>query len=237
MKIHLVHLYAAEMNIYGDTGNRLVLQQRLAWRGYEPVVHLVGVGEKLPTQADIIIGGGGQDSGQTVVVEDLAKKKAQLQAMADDGVGMLMICGMYQLFGHYFLTQNGEKLAGIGVFDLITKASDSRLIGNITTQTTFGELVGYENHSGLTQLGKGLTAFGQCPKGQGNNGQDQTEGAIQKNVFGSYLHGPILAKNPQLADELIKLAIEHRSGQKSELKALDDSLEVQAAVHAKSRPR
>src|SRR3990167_4228065 len=97
MKVHIIHLYPKEMNIYGDTGNRLVLSQRLKWRGYEPIVHLVGLGDKLPAETDIILGGGGQDSGQALVIDDLAKRQAELNAMADDGVTMLMICGMYQL--------------------------------------------------------------------------------------------------------------------------------------------
>lgn len=237
MKVHIVHLYPKEMNIYGDTGNRLVLVQRLKWRGYEAVVHLVGLGDKLPTEADIILGGGGQDSGQALVISDLAKRRAELNAMANDGVTMLMICGMYQLFGHYFLTQAGDKLAGISVFNLVTRGSNKRLIGNIVTQSPFGELVGYENHSGLTELAKGLAALGECPKDQGNNGVDKKEGATVQNVFGSYLHGPILSKNPHFADELIRRALERRTGQQIILTPLTDELELTAADIAKSRPR
>ncbi len=236
-KIHLVHLYPVEMNIYGDTGNRLVMAQRLAWRGYQPVIHLVGVGEKLPPQVDFILGGGGQDSGQALVTADLAKKAAQLKSLAADGVPMLMICGLYQLFGHYFLTKEGDKLPGIGLFDLITRGSDTRLIGNITIRTAFGEVVGYENHSGLTELAAGQAAFGQAARGQGNNGQDRTEGATFNNVIGSYLHGPILAKNPALADELIARVLQHASGARPALKPLDDALELAASERAKRRPR
>lgn len=236
-KIQLVHLYPVEMNIYGDTGNRLVLERRLKWRSHEPVVHLVGVGDKLPAQTDLILGGGGQDSGQLLVTDDLAKKAAELKALAAAGVPMLMICGMYQLFGHYFLTAGGDKLPGIGLFDLVTRGSDTRLIGNITIQTPFGEVVGYENHSGLTELAVGQVPFGQAAKDTGNNGQDRTEGALTNNVFGSYLHGPILAKNPQLADELLAKAIEHSTGQPLRLKPLDDQLEQTAAARAKRRPR
>ncbi|HCM51805.1 TPA: glutamine amidotransferase [Candidatus Saccharibacteria bacterium] len=237
MKVHIIHLYPKEMNIYGDTGNRLVLSQRLKWRGYEPIVHLVGLGDKLPAETDIILGGGGQDSGQALVIDDLAKRQAELNAMADDGVTMLMICGMYQLFGHYFLTQDGDKLPGISVFNLVTRGSNQRLIGNIVSETPFGQLVGYENHSGLTELAKGLAALGKCPKGQGNNGADQNEGATVQNVFGSYLHGPILSKNPHFADELITRTIERKSGQKVQLTPLSDELELAAANVAKSRPR
>ncbi|OGL35481.1 hypothetical protein A3F65_00170 [Candidatus Saccharibacteria bacterium RIFCSPHIGHO2_12_FULL_47_16b] len=237
MKVHIVHLYPKEMNIYGDTGNRLVLAQRLKWRGYEPVIHLVGLGDELPKETDIILGGGGQDSGQALIIEDLAKRKTELKAIANDGATMLMICGMYQLFGHYFLTQNGQKLPGISVFDLITRGSNKRLIGNIISQTPFGELVGYENHSGLTELSKDLQPLGQCPNGQGNNGLDKKEGATVQNVFGSYLHGPILSKNPHFADELIRRAIERRTGHKQQLTPLNDDLELAAANIARSRPR
>lgn len=236
-KINLVHLYPVEMNIYGDTGNRLILQQRLRWRGYDVETHQVRVGDKLPNQTDIIIGGGGQDSGQALITDDLAKRQAQLQAMSQDGVSMLMICGMYQLFGHYFLTRDGTKLPGIGIFDLVTKASDTRLIGNITVATDFGDIVGYENHSGLTWLGQGQRSLGKTLKGRGNNGQDGAEGARQINVFGSYLHGPILAKNPDFADEILKRALARRTGKMIELEPLDDHLELEAAKRAKKRPR
>lgn len=237
MKVHLVHLYPVEMNIYGDTGNRLVLEQRLRWRGYDVETHLVRAGDKLPNQTDIIIGGGGQDSGQSLIVGDLAKRQAQLQAMAKDGVSMLMICGMYQLFGHYFLTQDGAKLPGIGIFDLVTRASNTRLIGNITATTDFGAIVGYENHSGLTWLGPNQPALGKTLRAQGNNGQDGTEGARQINVFGSYLHGPILSKNPHFADAILGQALARQTGKTIELEPLDDHLEKEAAIRAQKRPR
>lgn len=237
MKLNIAHLYPVEMNIYGDTGNRLVLSQRLKWRGFEAKIYLVRLGDKLPAEIDIILGGGGQDSGQALVIKDLAKRKKELQAMADDGVTMLMICGMYQLFGHYFLTKGGDKLPGVSVFDLITRGSDTRLIGNIVTQTSFGEVVGYENHSGLTELAESLAPFGKCSKNQGNNGLDRGEGAMRQNVFGSYLHGPILSKNPHFADELLGRAIVRRTGKRELLSQLDDALEHSAARVAMSRPR
>lgn len=237
MKLNIVHLYPKEMNIYGDTGNVLVLKKRMQWRGIEPVIHLVGVGQDIPDNVDIIIGGGGQDSGQLLVVEDLKTKSKKLNAMADDGVVMLMICGMYQLFGHYFLTQDGKKLPGISIFDSVTRASETRLIGNIVSKTPFGDLVGYENHSGLTTLGSGVESLGKTSSGQGNNGKDKTEGALIQNVFGSYIHGPILAKNPNFADELISRAITRLTGTTSDLKQLNDQLEHSAARVAKSRPR
>lgn len=236
-KINIVHLYPKEMNIYGDTGNLLILQKRLEWRGTEVVTHKVGIGQAMPDSVDIIVGGGGQDSGQTIIKNDLANRKKELSAMAKDGVCMLMICGMYQLFGHYFETFEEEKIPGISLFDLYTKASDTRLIGNITAETEFGRLVGYENHSGLTWLSSGQPSLGLVAKGQGNNGQDKTEGARLINVFGSYLHGPILAKNPKFADEIIARALMRKTGKNAELATLDDYLETEAAKIAIKSPR
>lgn len=227
-KIKIVHLYPREMNIYGDTGNTLILRRRLEWRGFKPEIELVGVGDRLPKDTDIIIGGGGQDSGQVTIQSDLIKRAGELRAMGDDGVVMMMICGMYQLFGHHFLTIAGEKLTGIGYFDLVTIGGPKRLIGNIRTKSDLGALAGYENHSGLTRLADGQKALARCKRGQGNNGRDRTEGAIKNNVFGSYLHGPILSKNPVLADELLQRAVNRRYGGQK-LKSLDDKLENLAA--------
>lgn len=230
-QIKIVHLYSREMNIYGDNGNALVLRRRLEWRDYKVELERVGVGHKLPKDTDIIIGGGGQDSGQVTIQDDLVKKAPQLTAMGNDGVVMLMICGMYQLFGHHFLTIAGEKLKGIGYFDMVTIGGPKRLIGNIKSESPFGKLVGYENHSGLTTLADGQASLATAKKGQGNNGRDKTEGAIKNNVFGSYMHGPILSKNSVLADYLLRKAIERRYGQKLQ-GSLDDKLEHQAAYVA-----
>jgi len=235
-KIHLVHLYPKEMNIYGDTGNRLILEQRLKWRGIEVEVSLVGVGEAIPADADIILGGGGQDAGQQVVESDLLTKQATLQQMADDGVVMLMVCGLYQLFGHRFVTHEGLEIKGIDILPLETIASDTRMIGNTIFQTPFGEVVAYENHSGKTWLDDKATAFGQMIKGDGNNGEDKTEGCMVNNVFGTYGHGPILSKNPAFADELIKRALV-RKGETTDLKPLNDDLELLAHKVALTRPR
>lgn len=234
--IKIVHLYPREMNIYGDNGNVLVLRRRLEWRNYKVELEPVGVGHKFPKDTDIIIGGGGQDSGQVTIQDDLVKKAAELKAMADDGVVMLMICGMYQLFGHHFLTIGGEKLKGIGYFDMMTIGGPKRLIGNIKTSSPFGRLTGYENHSGLTTLAGGQASLGTAKKGQGNNGHDKTEGAIKNNVFGSYMHGPVLSKNPVLADYLLRKAVERRYNQKLQ-GSLDDNLEYQAAKIAASLSR
>lgn len=234
--LHLVHLYPKEMNIYGDTGNRLVLTKRLTWRGIDVKTSLIGIGDTIPSDATIILGGGGQDAGQQAVETDLLKKADTLRSMAKDGVVMLMVCGLYQLFGRRFVTHEGVEIAGIGILPLETIASDTRMIGNTVFNTPFGEVVAYENHSGKTWLDDTQTALATVIKGAGNNGEDKTEGCIIHNVFGTYGHGPILSKNPQLADELLKRALVY-AGQNPQLTALDDTLEEAAHDVARSRPR
>lgn len=234
--INIVHLYAREMNIYGDNGNVLVLKKRLEWRGHEVKVTKVGIGTKLPKNTHIIVGGGGQDAGQSKIATDLQKKSTDLKKLADNGVPMLMICGMYQMFGHYFKTNDGEKIKGIGLLDITTKAGKGRLIGNVVSRSKWGELVGYENHSGLTTLGSNSVDFGVVKYGQGNNGKDNTEGAYYKNVFGSYLHGPLLAKSPHFADHLLQCTLDV-AGKFEVLKSLDDTLENKASILAAKRPR
>ncbi len=236
--LHLVHLYQREMNIYGDTGNRLVLTKRLERSGIDCRVSISGVGDPLPTDAHLIIGGGGQDVGQIAVGEDLQTKRAALAAMKADGVPMLMICGMYQLFGHYFQTYQGERIPGAGLLDLHTEGQPERLIGNITVATEFGELVGYENHSGLTHLHGNLRPLGSVVRGSGNNGADGGEGAVDGSVIGTYLHGPVLAKGPGLADHLLRqaLAVAGIDAALGPFPDLDQRAAL-AATAAKARPR
>ncbi len=234
--LKIVHLYPMEMNIYGDTGNILVLKKRLMWRGINVEILPIGIHQKLPTDVDIVVSGGGQDRGATTVEDDLHTKKAELKSMAKDGVVMLLICGTYQLFGHRFVTNKQDNIKGIGLLDVETFAGQERLIGNIVTETQFGQLVGYENHSGLTYVGNNSKALGKVVSGAGNNGRDKTEGAVSDNVFGTYLHGPVLPKNPHFADHLINRALHRKYGQ-STLKQLDDELEDRAHATAISRPR
>ena len=234
--LHIVHLYAAEMNIYVDTGNRLVLQKRLEWREFPVKVSTIGAGEKLPSDTDIIIAGGGQDAAQSAIQSDFLKKGRQLKSMANDGVTMLLVCGSYQLFGRRFITHTGEHIAGIDVLPLETTAGPERLIGNLVFNTDFGEVVGYENHSGLTRLDDKSLAMGRVKKGAGNNGRDKTEGCLYRNIFGTYSHGPVLAKNPYLADEIISRALERKTGRGGML-PLDNQLELAAARLARKRPR
>jgi CobQ-like glutamine amidotransferase family enzyme len=235
--IRLVHLYPAEMNIYGDMGNVLTLVKRLEWRGYETDVVRVGLGDAFDmTTADIVFGGGGQDSGQSWVAADLSARAENLRAAADAGVVMLVVCGTYQLFGRSFEVSRDLTLPGIGIFDADTTAGATRLIGNIVVDTPWGALVGFENHSGRTILDPGATALGQVVKGYGNSGRKEDEGAVAHNVFGTYLHGPVLPKNPAFADHLIRTALERR-GIAGALPPLDDELEHRAAEVATQRPQ
>ncbi|MCU1689036.1 MAG: glutamine amidotransferase [Pseudonocardiales bacterium] len=232
----LAHLYPHEMNIYGDTGNVLVLRRRLEWRGLAVEVVPVGVGTAIPPTTDILLGGGGQDAAQGEIGADVLTKGPDLRAMAADGVVMLAICGMYQLLGHEFLTHDGQRIPGVDVLDVVTRGSDTRLIGNHAVDTAWGQIVGYENHSGLTELGPAASALAATSVGKGNNGIDRTEGCLTNNVIGTYLHGPVLAKSPAFADELIARALRRR-GDEIDLEPLDDAVALRAAVVAAGRPR
>lgn len=234
--ITITHLYPKSMNIYGDTGNVLTLKQRLVKRGYKVEVAKVDIGQKIPKETDIIVAGGGQDAGQIPVSADLQKKKKQLLKMRDDGVPMVVICGTYQLFGNYFTTREGLRMEGIGIFDMHTEGRDLRMIGNIITESGFGQLVGFENHSGQTFLAEGQEALATIKRGEGNNAEDYFEGAVSNHVIGTYMHGPFLPKNPAIADFLIEKALLRR-GVTEKLTKLPDTLEKKAAQTAASRPR
>lgn len=233
----IAHLYPDEMNIYGDTGNILTVVKRLEWRGIGARVDRIAVDQHYDfKRADLVFGGGGQDRGQTIVATDLQKRGDDLRAAAESGIPMLLVCGLYQLFGQRFVTADGTVIPGIGVFGAETIAGPERLIGNVVIKSAFGRLVGFENHSGQTRLLEGQPALGHVIKGFGNDSTSQQEGAQIHNVFGTYLHGPILPKNPILADQLIKLALGRRYPKLS-LDPLDDTLETAAAATAASRPQ
>lgn len=236
-KITILQLYPKDMNIYGDNGNVQVLVRRLEWYGYTPVVTEYNPGDTLPKNPDIIIGGGGQDSGQEKIHEDLLKIGPQLKAWTDNGTPTLVVCGLYQLFGHFFKTLNGTMLDGIGILDVKTYGTNERLIGNIVTSNeTFGTVIGYENHSGQTFLGENAKPFATVIKGAGNNSKDGQEGARYKNTIGTYLHGSILPKNPAIADFLIRTAVTKKYGEFSQ-DLIDDSFANSARDIAASRPR
>ncbi|RYX79165.1 glutamine amidotransferase [bacterium] len=236
-QLNILQLYPRDMNIYGDHGNTLVLTQRAKWHGYTPNLLTYNPGDIFPKGVDIIIGGGGQDSGQDKIQVDLLSIKDQLQSLADKGTPMLMICGLYQLFGKFFKTQDGHIIQGIDILDIETHAGSERLIGNITTHNErFGDIIGYENHSGQTFLGESARPLATVVKGAGNNGQDETEGAIYKNVIGSYLHGSLLPKNPAIADYLIEKAALAKFGEFTPT-VIDDRFAELAREHALKRPR
>lgn len=212
-KLVILQLYPRDMNIYGDHGNLLVLQKRIEWHGYDAEIVGYNPGDEFPKNVDIVLGGGGQDSGQDKIKDDLITIGSELRKLADDGAPMLVICGLYQLFGKFFKTQDGHVIDGIGLLDIETIAGPERLIGNIVTHSDlFGDIVGYENHSGQTFLGDGIEPLGRVIQGAGNNGQDGLEGARWKNVIGSYLHGSLLPKNPAIADWLIEQAATKKYG-------------------------
>lgn len=209
--IRILQLYPRDMNIYGDWGNVLTLKRRLEWRGYTAEIVGYNPGDIFPDDIDIVVGGGGQDSGQTRIGDDLMMIGPKLKALADDDVPMLVICGLYQQFGHFFKTKDGEVIQGIGILDVETYGSDVRMIGNIVTHShEFGDIVGYENHSGQTTLGPTALPLAKVILGAGNNDHDGYEGARYRNVIGSYLHGSLLPKNPEIADFLIGEAIKRK---------------------------
>ena len=226
--IDLVHLYPREMSIYGDLGNIRCLAQRIRRHGYDVRLHDHTPGSTLPDRPHLFMGGGGQDSGQSRVEDDLALIADRLRGLASDGTPMIMICGLYQLFGNAFVTVGGEELPGLGILDVTTRGNPTRMIGGIVLDTDHGEVVGFENHSVATVLSTGQAAFGRVRAGHGNNGSDGTEGAVTNHVIGSYLHGPILSANPRLADHLIARAAELATGRPFEPGDLDDSLADEA---------
>ena len=236
--ITIIQLYPRDMNLYGDWGNVLVLKKRLEWRGYEVQVIDHNPGDQTDFSAgDIFVGGGGQDSGQNVIQDDLLARADELKKLAEDGVPMLVICGMYQLFGRYFLTNSGERITGAGILPIDTRAGSERLIGNITLESKeFGAIVGYENHSGLTFLDDGVAALGRVVRGAGNNNADGHEGVRYNNIIATYLHGPLLPKNPHVADFLIDTALSRR-GIEIDNYFIDDELAEKARNTAARRPR
>lgn len=236
-KIHLLQLYPRDMNIYGDWGNTLVLKKRLEWHGYDVTLLEYNPGDTFPDDVDLIVGGGGQDSGQNKISADLLSIGNHLKTLAEDNVPMLMVCGLYQQFGHFFKTKDGDVIKGIGLLDIETHGGNERLIGNIVTSSDdFGLIIGYENHSGLTRLGPNAVPLGHVLKGAGNNGSDTTEGTRYKNVIGTYLHGSLLPKNPLIADWLIEQAVTRKYHDFNEM-VIDDSFATKARDVAAKLPR
>jgi len=232
LKLSLAHLYPELLNIYGDFGNVLTIKNRCEWRNIEVEITQINIGDKIdPEKFDFYFIGGGQDKQQIEVARELQLQKDNLHASMNSGAVFLGICGGYQLFGNYYQPHNGARLMGIGLLDAYTLAGERRFIGNVTAKTDFTmprTLVGFENHSGLTYIKGETKPLATVEIGAGNNGEDKTEGARFKNVFGTYLHGSFLPKNPHFADFLIKLALEKRYKDNIELPKLNDELELQA---------
>jgi len=236
MKLTLVHLYPELMNLYGDRGNVLCLVQRAKWRGIDLEVKYVSIKDELPKKYDLLFMGGGQDRGQELVANDLFRKGHDIKTAIESDVPALVICGGYQLFGHYFMTSEGKRLQGIGVFNASTSATQTRLIGNVLLKSDmFGELIGFENHSGQTVISASSDPLGRVVRGHGNNESSKMEGIVYKNAIGTYLHGSFLPKNPVVADFLLAAAIRRHRPDYS-LKPLDDTLSKLATEQAKKRP-
>ncbi|MBQ7692925.1 MAG: glutamine amidotransferase [Oscillospiraceae bacterium] len=230
MDLKICHLYPDVLNLYGDGGNIRCLAQRLRWRGLGVQVTKmpIGAAESLAGY-DLIFIGGGQDFEQEVLLEDLHRgRDRELKAAVQDGVTILAICGGYQMLGAYYETHDGKRCDFVGALDLYTVGARERMIGNYMYKADekLGgfTVVGFENHSGKTRLGPKVEPLGKVLAGFGNNGEDGTEGAHYKNVFGTYSHGPLLPKNPDFADLLISTALERKYG-RAALEPLDDTLE------------
>lgn len=247
-KLRIGYLYGSLMNLYGDRGNILALQRRAEWRGIEVSVKEISIGDRIGrNDFDIYFFGGGQDQSQDVVGEDLQRGNGEvLKHEVERGVPLLSICGGYQLLGKYYQPKTGPKIEGVGLFDVYTVASDKRMVGNLSlvidAHLEEGKvwephtLVGFENHSGKTYLGSGVRPLGAVLEGNGNNGEDHTEGAVYKQAVGCYLHGSLLPKNPHLADWFLKKALEV-SDQEAELSRIDDHFELTAHRKALARTK
>lgn len=227
MELKICHLYPDLLNLYGDRGNTVCMEKRLQWRGIDCRFTEVKYGDNDPlSDYDLIFIGGGQDFEQKLLMEDLQRGKGNnIKAAAEDGKTFLAICGGYQLLGHYYQMSDGTKCEYIGAIDVFTVAGEKRMIGNTACiSEEAGTIVGFENHAGKTFLSGAVKSLGTVLKGSGNNGEDGLEGARYKNVFATYYHGPVLPKNPELCDLILKTALGRKYGI-FELRPLDDSAE------------
>ncbi|NLM20357.1 MAG: glutamine amidotransferase [Peptococcaceae bacterium] len=236
MKLTLYHLYPDLLDFYGDRGNLLTFKARCRWRDIDLQIHPVSLGENIDfTQGDILFMGGGSDREQNFLIQDLSSRAQELKQAVEDGLVVLAIGGGYQLLGKYYQTVDGHKVPGLEIIDYYTVAGSKRMIGNVIakvanpahSKTDLNTLVGFENHAGKTYLGSGLSPLAEIVRGYGNNGEDGLEGVRYKNVWGTYLQGPLLPKNPHLADNILRAALKRRD-YNSDLRMLDDSLEIRA---------
>lgn len=228
-ELNLYHYFSDTMNLYGDRGNPLILKMRAEWRGIKLNIHEVNDITKYPiSNADILFIGGGSDREQGLIMESLFAVKGDMKAAFDDGVCGLMICGGYQFLGNYYELPDGEQLKGLDILDFYTKSHSidpkKRLIGDIQVYSeTFGRVVGYENHSGQTF--HNYDTLGTVVSGYGNNKKDKQEGLVYNNLIGTYLHGPLLSKNPRIADWILQKALERKYGDTT-LEPLNDMFEL-----------
>jgi CobQ-like glutamine amidotransferase family enzyme len=234
--LRIAHLYPSLLNVAGDGGNLIAIQRRAQWRGIPVDIVAVEKGETPDFRKfDIVLFHGGQDVEMAVAADDFAHKAPSLRAAVDEGVVVFAVCAGLQLLGHRYVSSAGEEMLGAGILDLETRAGPQRFMQHaacaVTIDGTTETVVGFENHSGLTELGPGAEPFGRVIAGAGNNGRDGLEGARSRNVFATYLHGPCLPKNPWLTDQLIRIAVGRAEGvrpQRVILAALNDELEEHA---------
>lgn len=237
MEIKIMHLYPDLLNLYGDKGNIESLRRRLLWRGIEAdVCEYVSESEDFNiSDVDIIFLGGGSDREMKTVSSLLIEKKQQLKDYVENGGTLVAVCGGYQLLGKYY-EMDGEKVEGLGILDISTRQSEKRLVGNVVIKSDVigKEIVGFENHGGCTDIGS-HDPLGTVVSGNGNDGKSGKEGVIYKNVVATYLHGPLLPKNPQLCDYILEKTLNHKYPEFDGLKKLDDSLEDKANEYMYSR--
>lgn len=229
MKITIGHLYPDLLNLYGDRGNIQCLMKRCQWRGIQAETIAFELNDKIDfSKLDIVLLGGGSDREQMLVCKKLREIRDAFKEYVEAGGVVIAICGGYQLLGNYYHTDQGN-IEGLALVDMYTEQGEGRLISNIVLKSDLFDMpvVGFENHGGRTVINENRP-LGKVLYGSGNDGKSGYEGVVYKNVIGTYLHGPLLPKNPQLADWLIQHALEKKYGQKIELSPLDDSQEKEA---------
>jgi hypothetical protein len=236
----LVHLYPDLLRTYGDRGNVVALQRRAEWRGLTVDVVPVSRGEPIPSSANLILIGGGSDRIQEIIGPDMLARRSELADAGARGAVVVGICGGYQLLGHSYTAADGTAIDGLGLLDVTTGTGRGRIIGRVHARAQINgdafDLFGFENHGGRTRLGPAARSLAVVPRGQGNNGEDRTEGAVQWPFIGTYLHGPVLPVNPALADALLAGALAPRL-KGAPLEPLDDALEEAAQREARHRKR
>ena len=239
MIIRVGHLYPDYLNIYADRGNIAVFAQRAARRGHELRVDEIGMDDRIvPGGHDLYYVGGGQDREQLLVAENLARKAQPLIDAVHGGAALLAVCGGYQLLGRGYKGFHGEDMPGVGLLPLETVAGERRMIGDVLLETELGPIAGFENHAGRTYLDEGAEPLGRVVSGFGNDGRSGYEGCRLLRAIGTYLHGPLLPRNPQLADWLLQEAIAHRTGGEApQFEPLADELEAQAQAVSAERAR